>query len=711
MKTTIKFDRRSFMKVSAAAGGGVVIGFNILSSCTNPEQVASIPKEWFDVNAFLKIADNGMVTIMSPNPEVGQGVKTSMPMIVAEELDVDWKDVIVEQAPLDTDKFTRQVAGGSQSIRQSWEGLRMAGATARTVLVMAAAKTWEVDPSECTTEAGKVFHKASGKSVGYGEIASAAAGIEVPEQIELKDPKNFKIIGTAVPNVDIKEIVTGKPLFGIDYTREGMYIAMIEHAPAFGMKLKSVDDSAAKSMPGIQGVYSFDNLVAVVGSTTWEVKKAKEALKIEWESDGSQESSEDHSKLLNDLLAKKPVKPERKDGNPDAVFNNAAKVLEKSYEAPFLAHNALEPLCFFAHVTDEKVDLAGSIQTPERTRKQVAEKLQVEESKVSIGLTRIGGGFGRKLNGHYVVEAAMVSKLAGVPVKLVYTREDDMTQGNYRPAYKVMYRAAIDADGNLAGIHIRGAGLNGRSFFPDRFPAGTVDNYLAEMHDNPSDMTTYAWRAPVSNFIAYAEQAFIDELAAELGKDPIDFRLELFERAIQKPVGEKNDYDASRYMGVLKLVREKSGWDKPQQGVYRGVSAYYSHNSYVAQVADVVMENNRPVIKKVYCAIDCGIVINPSGAGNQAEGGIVDGIGHAMYSAMSFKNGIPQQKNFDTYRLIRINEAPQVETFYVDNGESPTGLGEPTLPPVGAAIANAIFKATGTRFYKQPFIQESAVLG
>ncbi len=281
MQTTIKFNRRSFIKVSTAAGGGVLFGFNILASCTRPEEVASIPEDWFGVNAYLKIADNGMVTIMSPNPEVGQGVKTSMPMIVAEELDVDWKDVIVEQAPLDTDNFKRQVAGGSQSIRRSWEALRMAGATARQMLVNSAAKTWEVDPSECTTSGGKVLHS-SGKSLGYGEIVTAGMEMEVPETVELKEPKAFNIIGQPIKNVDNHKIFTGKPLFGLDYQREGMLIATITHAPAFGMKLKAVDDAAARAMPGIKDVVTFDNLVAVVGNSFCAFKNSKEALQIEW---------------------------------------------------------------------------------------------------------------------------------------------------------------------------------------------------------------------------------------------------------------------------------------------------------------------------------------------------------------------------------------------------------------------------------------------
>lgn len=727
-----KYNRRSFLRASTLAGGGLVLGFNWLTSCTpttTEEEVLSMPEEWFDVNAFLKIGENGVVTIMSPNPEIGQNVKTSMPMIVAEELDIDWKDVVVEQAGLDTEKYTRQLAGGSQSIRHGWNSLRMAGATARRMLMEAAAKQWEVPVAELTTEAGMIKHEASGQSIGYGEVASAAAGIEVPEEVELKDPKDFKIIGTSRKNVDGPEIVTGKPLFGLDIDREGMLIAMIEHPPAFGMKLKSMDASTAKAMPGIKDVVTinaepegvekqwsdvnaFPQLVAVVGETTWQVMKAKKALRIEWETDSETENSADHNAGFDKLLASGKGEEARKDGDPETAFKNAAQVIERTYSAPFLAHNTMEPMNFFAHVTEDKAELEGPIQTPEFLRKTVSSLLSMPEDKISIMMTRMGGGFGRRLYGNFGVEATLISQKVKAPVKLVYTRDDDMTQGTYRPAYKVTYRAALDENNNLTGFHIKGAGIHGSPVFADRYPAGAVENYLVENFTQESNISTGAWRAPRSNFIAGAEQSFLDEVAEAAGKDPIEFRLELFDKAMKNPVGEDNDYDAERYAGVLKLVKEKSNWGQDMPGVYRGVSAYFCHNSYVAQVVDVVMKDGKPKVQKVWCAVDCGIVVNPEAARNQVEGGIVDGIGHAMYSALTFKDGRPEQTNFDSYRLIRHTDAPaEVETFFVDNGIDPTGLGEPSLPPVMAALANAMSKATGERLYHQPFIKNKEMLG
>lgn len=743
VKTTV--GRRSFLKVTALTSGGLMLGFNSLISCTNKsdEEVLALPKEWFEINGYLKIGDNGVVTIMSPNPEIGQNVKTSMPMLVAEELDTDWKNVIVEQAPLNTDLFTRQLAGGSQSIRQSWKGMRTAGGAARQMLREAAAKAWNVPVTEVTTEAGVLFHKASGKSAGYGEMASAAANIPVPKEVTLKEIKDFKIIGTARRNVDGKKIVTGKPLFGLDYKKEGMLIAMIAHPPAFGMRLKSVDDSQARTMPGIKDVFtinafnegyakqwcdvnSFPDLVVVVGNTTWEVMNARKALKLEWETfkdydetfktfwgttektkiPGGLETTARHLQSMTELSGK-PGKVVRKDGDPDKAFKKAAKVIERNYTAPFLAHNTMEPMNFFAHVTAEKAELVGPIQTPEFMEKSVAARLNMPLEKIDIQMTRMGGGFGRRLYGHFLVEAAVISQKLNAPVKLIYTREDDMTFGTYRPAYHAKYRAALDENNNLIAFHVKAGGIPESPLFANRFPAGSVENYLAEEWSQPSNISVGAFRAPRSNFIAGAEQAFLDEVAEAAGKDPIDFRLELLEQAKNKPVGENNGYEADRYAGVLRLVKEKSNWGEEKPGVFRGVSAYFCHDSYVAHVVDLTMKDGKPSVEKVHCAVDCGLVVNTIAATNLVEGGSIDGIGHAMYSGLTFTDGAPDQRNFDKYRLIRHSEAPKaIDVHFVESNLDPSGLGEPPFPPVIGALANALYKATNKRVYSQPFIKE-----
>lgn len=689
-----------------------------------------MPKEWFQINGFLKIGENGVVTLMSPNPEIGQNVKTSMPMIVAEELDADWDKVIVEQAPLDTAIFTRQLAGGSQAIRQGWQGLRMAGASARHMLRQAAAQQWGVPLEEIETSKGELRHAGSQKVAGYGEMAAIAANQEVPEQVDLKENTEFSLIGTSRRNVDGPKIVTGKPLFGLDYREEGMLIAMIVHPPAFGMRFKSMNADRAKTMSGIKDVFpitvypdgvekqwadggGIPQSVAIVGRSTWECMQAKKTVQVEWEQATRPESTTYHEEALTRMINTPSKKPARSDGDVEKAFRTAAKIVESTYSAPFLAHNTLEPMNFFAHVTPEKASVVGPIQTPEFLEKTLSAVLGMPLEKIDIMMTRMGGGFGRRLYGSFGVEAAVISQKMNAPIKLVYSREDDMTQGTYRPSYKVHYKAGLDADGNLIAWHVRGVGTNDDLVFENRFPAGAVDNYLAEKEQLESNVTTGAWRAPRSNFIAGAEQAFMDEVAEAAGKDPIEFRLELFERAIKNPVGDpkNNDYDPERYAGVLKMVREKAVW-KPGQPAVRGVAAYYCHNSYVAQVVDLEMVGNRPKVKKVWSAVDCGIVVNPDAAINLVEGGVVDGIGHATFSQLTFTNGKPDQSNFDSYHLIRNSEAPEaIDTYFVDNGIDPTGLGEPPLPPVIGALANALYKATGRRHYSQPFINERPLVG
>ncbi len=709
IKTT--YNRRSFLKVSAASSGGLMIGFSWMVSCSpTPEVVKRVPpSEWFDINAFLSIADNGQVTIMSPNPEIGQNVKTSMPMVVAEELDVNWADVIVKQAGLNTDVFTRQVAGGSQSIRQGWNGLRMAGATARKMLINAAAQQWNTDPATLTTENGKI-RNSNGDQLTYAEVASAAARLDVPEEVELKDPREFKIISTDRGNVDMESILSGQPLFGIDTKREGMQYAAVLRPPAFGMKLSAFEDSEARNVNGVSDVVQFGDKIAILANSTWTAMKGQKAIKAEWKKDGTLEDSDYHDREMLALLNKTAPEPRREDGNVKEQLEQADKVLERTYEGPFLPHNCLEPMNFFANVTDEKVELYGPIQTPEWTRKRVSELLGRDESEIVIDMSRMGGGFGRRLYGDFVLEAAEISDKIRKPVQLVFTREDDMTAGTYRPGSKYKFKAALK-DGKMTAYYLVGVGANMRNATREKnWPAGALDHYLVESHNLKSNITTGAWRAPITNFLAFAEQSFIDEVAEELGQDPVQFRLDLFERARKNPVGEL-DYDVDKFVGVIQLAAEKSGWGQKQDGIFKGFSAYYSHNTYVAEVAEVVIERSKPKVTKMTVAIDCGIVINPIAAENQAMGGVIDGIGHALYGDFRFDNGQPQANNFDRYRLIRMKEAPEVDIHFVKSYNDPTGLGEPTLPPAGGAVANAIYSATGKRLYKQPFTKQDVVFG
>lgn len=745
VKTSI--NRRSFLKVSALAGGGMMLSFNWLAGCkqTPGEAALEMPKEWFEFNSYIKIGGNGVVNLMSANPEFGSNVKTSMPMILADELDVDWKNVIVEQADFYPERFDRQFTGGSQGIRQGWKPLRTAGATARHMLASAAAQQWNVPVEEITTDAGTLHHKSSGKKAGYGEMASIAAGLPLPAEVTLKEVADFKIIGTSRKNVDGKKIVTGKPLFGIDHKQDGMLIAMIVHPP-FGMMIKSLDDSSVRSMPGIKDVFtiktltedyerngfdttSFLELGVIVGSTTWEVMNAKKALKAEWElmpeysmtmqqwgrgkvtsiMPKGLESTEGH-KADMEKSAKGKADILRKDGNPEAVFKTATKVLERTYNAPYLAHNTMEPVNCFAHVTADKAEIYGPIQAPEFISNTLSARLGMPKEKIHIRLARMGGGFGLRAYGHHMVEAAIISQKMNAPIKMVYTREDDMTYGIYRPTYTATYKAGLDENNNLIAFHVKGGGIPEHPIHANRFPAGAVDNYLAEGWALPSNITIGAFRAPRSNFNAAAEQSFLDELAELAGKDPIDFRLELLDRAKKNPVGKDNDYDPDRYAGVLKLVREKSNWNPDSANAGRGVAAYFCHNTYVAEVVDLKMNGNNPVIENVIAAVDCGIVVNPDAAINMGEGGIIDGIGNALFGEMTFKDGVPDKNNFHQYRMIRQKETPKaVEVHFVKNEHDPTGLGEPLFPPAFAAVANALYKATGKRFYDQPFAKDIQV--
>lgn len=726
-----QYNRRSFIKVSAAAGGGMLIGFSWLNACkpNAPELKTglALPKEWFEINGYIKIGENGLVTIYSPNPEIGQNIRTSMPMIVAEELDVPWENVIVEQAPLNTGWYQNQFAGGSLSIRLSWNALRMAGATGKAMLLAAAAKEWGLNASDLTAKDGIIKENNGERTLSYGEVASKAVGIEIPEEVELKDVNDFKLIGTSVKNVDGKKILTGEPLFGLDFHRDGMQLAMIQHPPAFGMKIKDFNESEIKGMPGVTDAFiidttinepgmfdeqGFKQLIAIVGESTWQLMQAKKALKANWETVGELESSGTHLQRLEKALNSGEVEDSRKDGNPDAAFKKASKVIERTYSAPFIAHNTLEPMNFFAHVTEDSAELIGPTQTPEALEGSVSKLLNMPLENITVNMTRIGGGFGRRLYVHFGVEAAAISKKIGGPIKLIYSREDDMSQGTYRPTYRSTYKAGLDENNNLIAFSVKGAGLPEGPVFPNRFPAGTVDNYIAEKIKAPTNITTGAWRAPRSNFTAGAEQAFLDEVAELAGKDPIDFRLELFDRATKNPVGAEHEYDAERYAGVLKLVKEKANWGEKDPNVHRGVAAYFCHSTYVAEVMDIEMVDGQPIVKKVWCAVDCGIVVNKDAAKNMIEGGVIDGIGHAMYSQLTFENGTPNQNNFDKYQLIRHSQAPkEIEVFFVENQIDPTGLGEPGLPPAMGALANALYKATGQRYYHQPFAKERQVVG
>lgn len=668
---SLNFSRRNFLKTSVLAGGGMLIGFNLLSAC-RPEAIVPVDiskLNFNDFNAFIKISEEGYVTIFSPNPEIGQGVKTSMPMIIAEELDVSWDKVSVAQGLYDPVNYQRQVAGGSQSIRFGWDALRQTGATTKQMLVNAAAAKWSVEASTCSASQG-IITNANGDTLGYGEVVKEAAILEIPENVSLKESKDYNIIGQDIKNVDIHKIITGKPLFGLDYISEGMVYASVLRPPAFGKKLASFDDRITKGINGVLEVVKFGDKIAVLGSNTWAAMKGKKALVAEWKNDAKLESTKDHDTELFKILNGKKFETNREDGNVESAFRNADKIIERTYESPFLPHNCMEPMNFYAHVTPEKVHLVGPIQTPAWTASKISKLLNRKPEEIHLEMTRMGGGFGRRLYGDFAEEAAQISNITKKPIKVVFSREDDMTAGTYRPAIKYRIKASIK-DGKITGYHLKEAAINGNMYglIANFFPAGCIPNYKVSTANYKSKITTGAWRAPYTNFLAFAEQSFFNELATELDKDHPSLLIELLQN-VKGTKDERIQYSPERMEETIKLAVKKSNWGNTTEGTYQGFSAYYSHNTHVAEVADIEMKNGMPLVKKVTVAVDCGIVVNPLGAKNQLEGGVIDGIGHAMYGDFSFKEGTPQAVNFDNYRLIRMQETPEVSTHFVESGLS-----------------------------------------
>lgn len=692
--------RRNFLRVSMIAGGGMLVGFSALSNSETGENTEATP---FSPNAYIKISPEGKITLMSPNPEIGQGVKTSLVMLIAEEMNVDWQTIDVEIAPLDA-KYGSQTTGGSGAIRSRYAPLRQAGATAKAMLIAAAADTWNVSVTDCYAEKGFVIHKRSGKKLSYGELATKAAGMPVPTNVPLKDPKDFTIIGTRVKDVDAKAIVTGKPLFGIDTRKEGMLYAVVARPPAHGKKLQSFDDSAALKVNGVKKVVQVKNSVAVLATSTWAAMKGRTALKINWEDASKLESTTDHEKAFRELLSKPAATPNRNDGDVDAAMAAATKVLDVMYEVPVLSHAQMEPLNFYADVRDGKAELYGPTQVPQSLVSAVAKELNMPATNVSLGLPRQGGGFGRKLRPDNGVEAALVSQAAQCPVQVQWSREDDMQNDFYRPSGMFRFKAAIK-DGNLEAWHQSFASLsNGRS--PDTYPAGAIQNLKIESHSLPTNIPTGPWRAPTHNVQAFANESFMDEVAHELKKDPVAFRLELLKKAKEQPVG-KLAYDPDKFISVIELVAKMCNWGKTPANTYRGFSTWFSFNSYVAQVVEIQMLKGKPRITKVYCAVHCGKVVNVSGAENQVQGAVVDGLGHAVYTKLTFNNGAAVQTNFGPYNFVRMRNTPlDVVVQFVPSEENPTGLGEPGLPPIAPALANALFAATGKRFRKMPFVDD-----
>jgi isoquinoline 1-oxidoreductase beta subunit len=735
-----QMERRSFLKISALAGGGVILGLQTGSQLFAQGRGGAPPAPP-DPHNYIRVAADGTVTIVAKNPELGQGVKTMLPMLIAEELDVDWKRVKIEQADFDDSKYPAQSAGGSTATPTNWTPMRQVGAAGRALFVTAAAQTWSVPEGECTTASGRVMHKASNRSLGYGELASKVAGLAAPAlaNVTLKDPADYKIIGHTQPATDLHDLVTGKPIFTIDTKLPGMLFAVFEKCGVVGGKVTSANLDEIKKMPGVKQAFVVDRPevkgpsllsdpglvsgIAVLAETWWHAQAARKALKVEWnEGPIASQSSAEYAKRAEELSKQAPQTTVRADGDVDAALKSAAKVVEAAYSYPFISHAPLEPQGASAHFHDGKMEMWTNSQQPGSGRRQVAQTLGMAEADITLHMTRGGGGFGRRLTNDYLVEAAYIAKQAGVPVKLLWSREDDMTHDYYRPGGFQYLKAGLDASGKVVAWRNHfvtyGEGeraMSSATIGPSEFPQRFVSNYSLLQSTQSLGIRTGALRAPGSNAIAFVTHSFIDEVAHAAGKDPVQFRLDLLDAgaAPQQPApqggrgGGMPGVNAERMKGVLQLVAEKSGWGKKTypKGTAMGVAFHFSHRGYFAEVAEVTVDAaNKVKINKIWVAADVGSqIINPGAAENIVQGGIIDGLSELMSQEITVDKGRVVETNYNRHGMVRMAQAPPaIEVHFLKTTYDPTGLGEPALPPILPAVANAIFSAPGKRVRSLP---------
>lgn len=742
----MRLSRRSFLQVTALSGGGMLLGTYL-----GPKARAQQAPPPLEANAFIRIDRDGTVTLIARNPEIGQGIRNMLPMLIAEELDVDWKSVKVEQADLDA-KYGLQTTGGSRAASNNWIPMRQVGAVGRQMLIAAAAKKWGVPEGECYASRGRVYHRSTDRSLGYGELAATAATLPIPDMksVKLKPASSYAIIGKPTMGVDVPDITMGKALFGIDFTTPGMLYASYQKCPVFGGKVKSANLDEIKGMPGVKHAFVLEGAVAKVGpivegdpglqsgvaivaDTWWQAQTARKKLKVEWdEGAAANQTSEQFARRAQELNNQPPQRTLKKDGDVEAALKDGTKAIQAAYSYPFISHAPLEPRNCSAVFKEGKLEIWSTTQLPARGRALTAKQLDIAESDITIHSLRAGGSFGRGLTNDYMVEASAIAKqLGGVPVKLVWSREDDMTHDYYRPGGFHFLKGAVDADGKVTAWqnHFVSYGDGDQfspsaSIAPTEFPSGFVHNFALYSSVMPLMLKTGALRAPGANAQAFVFQSFIDELAHAAGKDPMDFRFELLgaprkqvvkEAAKPKvenepsptPAGAKREaYDVARMSNVLATAADKSGWGKRSlpKGRALGVAFHYSFQGYVAHVAEVSVTANKAVrVHKVWAAVDNGSqIINPSGAEAQVQGAIIDGLSELMHQEITLDGGSVVQTNYDKHQLLRIRQAPEIDVTFVKSEHDPTGLGEPALPPVIPAICNAIFAATGQRIRSLP---------
>jgi isoquinoline 1-oxidoreductase beta subunit len=730
--STPALSRRSFLSVAALGGGGLMLGLYYRPAFGAQAPQAPAP---LSPHSFIRITPDGAVTIMSKNPEVGQGIRTMLPMIIADELDVEWASVSIEQADVDQAKYGVQFAGGSLATPQNWTPMRQVGAAGRYLLVAAAAAAWNVPASECTTSKGRVHHRASGRSVGYGEVATAAASIPLPDlaSLRLKDPSEYTIIGTPVSGVDNLKIVTGQKLFAIDFTTPGMLHAVFVKCPVFGGTVASANLDAIRAMPGVKHAFvvaggtdltTLAPGVAIVADTYWQARTAREALQVTWnEGATASQSSEGFARRAAELGPQTPAQWVRNDGDADAALATAAKTIEAAYSYPFISHAQLEPEVCTARWADGRLEIWAPSQTPGNALQGITRTLGITEADITMHQLRGGGGFGRRLTNDYVVEAAWIAReVNGAPVKLQWTREDDMQHDFYRPGGFHFFKGGLDEAGRVVAwrnhfvTYGRGTAVAPQAGHTGSdFPGGFIPNYALGQSLMELGVPTGAMRAPRSNALAFVLEGFIDELAAAAGKDPLQFRIDLLNQPqiVAQPApggrgGGGGQYNAARMRAVLEAAREKSGWagrSSLPSGRGMGVASYFSHQGYFAAVVDLSVDAAKAVrIHNVWVVGDIGSqIINPGNAANQCEGCVIEAMSHVMNWEITIEGGKVVESNFHQYNPTRMPQTPpHIESHFVLSSNPPTGLGEPAMPPVIGAIPNAIFAATGTRVRTLP---------
>ena len=711
-------DRRAFLKTSLLASGALLIG---IGSCAREESGEIAGETWIP-NLYVRIDPDGKITIVSKNPDAGQGVKTAFPMVVAECLEVDWKDVHVEQAPADN-RYGRQALGGSRGTPDGWDDLRIAGTGALHLLLGAAAKEWAVPIAECSAASGIVTHEPSGRSKTYASLLATAATLPAPDvsDLELKSrPSEFKLLGTRVPGIDNEKVLTGAPIFASDIRLDGMLYAVYQKCPVFGGKARRANLEEILAMPGVThafivpGTGDYNGLqpgVAIVAKSFWEANEARKALTVDWETTHA-DSSEDYARQAAALAAEQG-EILRHDGDVDSTFADAAKIVEARYHYPFVSHATMEPMnCTAVLHESGKLELWSPSQNPQVQRTYIAETLGIPEDQIHVNQLRIGGAFGRRSRQDFSVEAAAIARETGKPVQVLWTREEDMAHDFYRPPAWHHFRAGLSAEGEMIAfdhhfitLGVEGKTISGSSLSQRHYPAGLVPNFRLRRSIIETNVPTGPWRSPGHSAYAFAYQGFFDEVAVEAGRDPLEFRLDL----LSKNYSELQ-LDPERAAGTLRLAAEKAGWGREMEANRGlGIAFHFDHRGHVAHVAEVTTDGNRYSLDKVYAAVDVGPVLNMSGAMNQVEGCVIDGLSTTRLET-TMAGGSAQQVNFDEYPLLRIDKAPDVECHFIQNDVAPTGLGEPPFPPVAPAIANAIFAANGVRIRELPFQKSGMTL-